>query len=129
MTVPIRAGRRWYTHAIPTARQKVYAMAQRRKDEEPKVPPLEGVGFEELVRDVLKTPPPKKRRGKRNAKEQERTMATLPPDEIEKAEQMILERMRRESLELDAATEREKEEYDNPMIFDFARDGLRQKGY
>ena len=36
-------------------------MAKRRKDREPKVPPLQGVGFEELVSDVLKTPPPKKK--------------------------------------------------------------------
>jgi hypothetical protein len=59
-------------------------------------------------------------------------MASIDPADLQGARQMLLERMRDKNISLAEALEQlkaEKAGRQNPMIFDFAMEGLKQEGY
>ena len=54
-------------------------------------------------------------------------MATIPPDEIRRAKEMLKERMQKERISLDEAYEQEVAEHDNAITFELAKQTLEQE--
>ena len=59
-------------------------------------------------------------------REQE-SMATIPPDEIQMAKDMLRRRMQKEGLSLDEAYEQEVAEHNNKITFHLAKQAIAQE--
>lgn len=54
-------------------------------------------------------------------------MATIPPDEVRRATEMLRERVAREKISLEEAYDREVAEHNNAITFELARQSLEQE--